>query len=46
MKQTRAMWEGRRDEVVECYKNDIPDLAEALGFDIVTISHSEGAWSH
>lgn len=37
MKQTRAMWEGRRDEVVECYKNDIPDLAEALGFDIVTI---------
>lgn len=37
MKQTRAMWEGRRDEVVECYKRDIPDLAEALGFDIVTI---------
>ena len=37
MKQTRAMWEGRRDEVVECYKRDIPDLAEALGFDIVTV---------
>lgn len=37
MKQTRAMWEGRRDEVVDSYKRDIPDLAEALGFDIVTI---------
>jgi hypothetical protein len=37
MKQTRAMWEGRRDEVVESYKRDIPDLAEALGFDIVTV---------
>jgi len=37
MKQTRAMWEGRRDEIVESYKRDIPDLAEALGFDIVTI---------
>jgi sugar phosphate isomerase/epimerase len=37
MRQTRAMWEGRRDEVVESYKRDIPDLAEALGFDIVTI---------
>lgn len=37
MKQTRAMWEGRRDDVVNSYKRDIPDLAEALGFDIVTI---------
>lgn len=37
MKQTRAMWEGRRDEVAASYARDIPDLAEALGFDIVTI---------
>jgi uroporphyrinogen decarboxylase len=37
MKQTRALWEGRRDEVVEAYKRDVPDLAVALGMDIITI---------
>lgn len=37
MKQTRALWEGRRDEVVASYARDVPDLVEALGFDIVTI---------
>ncbi|MEN6642048.1 MAG: uroporphyrinogen decarboxylase family protein [Armatimonadia bacterium] len=37
MKQTRAMWEGRRDDVVASYKRDVPDLVEALGMDIVTI---------
>ncbi|MFP3904988.1 MAG: uroporphyrinogen decarboxylase family protein [Armatimonadota bacterium] len=35
--KTKALWEGRRDEVVESYRRDIPDLAEALGFDIITI---------
>ncbi len=40
MKQTRAMWEGRRDEVVASYARDIPDLVEALGMDIVTIGMS------
>jgi len=37
MKQTRAMWEGRRDEIVASYAQDVPDLVEALGMDIVTI---------
>lgn len=37
MKQTRAMWEGRRDDVVTSYARDVPDLVEALGMDIVTI---------
>lgn len=37
MKQTRALWEGRRDEVVESHKRDVPDLAQALGMDIITI---------
>jgi len=36
-RHTRAMWDGRRDEVVADYKRDVPDLAEALGFDIITI---------
>jgi uroporphyrinogen decarboxylase len=35
--QQKALWEGRRDEVVEHYKRDLPDLAEALGLDIVTL---------
>jgi uroporphyrinogen decarboxylase len=32
-----ALWEGRRDEVVAHYKRDLPDLAEALGLDMVTL---------
>ena len=28
---TKALWDGRRDEVVEHYKRDVPALAEALG---------------
>ena len=35
--QTQAFWEGRRDEVVEHYKRDLPDLADALGLDIITL---------
>lgn len=35
-RETKAMWDGRRNEVVASYKTDIVDLAEALGFDIVT----------
>lgn len=34
-RQTKAMWEGRRDEVVESYKRDVIDLADALGLDII-----------
>jgi uroporphyrinogen decarboxylase len=36
-RQTKAMWDGRRDEIVASYKRDIPDLAKALGFDIITV---------
>lgn len=32
---TKALWDGRRDEIVASYKKDIIDLAEALGFDII-----------
>ena len=35
--QTQAFWEGRRDEVVEHYKRDLPDLADAIGLDIITL---------
>lgn len=38
--QQKAMWEGRRDEVVEHYKRDLPDLADALGLDIITLPFS------
>ena len=34
-RHTKALWEGRRDEIVASYKRDIIDLAEALGFDII-----------
>jgi hypothetical protein len=35
-RQTKAMWDGRRDEIVASHKRDIIDLADALGFDIIT----------
>ncbi len=35
MKETQALWDGGRDEVVESYKRDIPDLIRALGMEIV-----------
>lgn len=38
--QQKALWEGRRDEVVEHYKRDLPALAEALELDIVTLPFS------
>ena len=38
MKQTRALWEGRRDEVVACTKRDRMDLIRALDMDIVFVS--------
>ena len=38
MKETQALWDGRRDEVVESYKRDLPDLVRALGMDIVPAS--------
>ena len=37
MKETQAYWDGRRDEIVESYKRDIPDLVRALEMDIVPV---------
>ena len=37
MKETRAYWDGRRDEVVASAKRDIPDLVRALEMDIVPV---------
>ena len=37
MKETQAMWDGRRDEVVESRKRDVPDLIRALEMDIVPV---------
>ncbi len=37
MKETQALWDGRRDDVVESYKRDVPDLTRALEMDIVTV---------
>jgi len=36
-RETKALWDGRRDEVVAHYKRDIPELADALGMDLLTI---------
>ncbi len=37
MRETLALWEGRRDEVVSSYKRDCLDLVRALELDIVTV---------
>ena len=37
MKETQALWDGRRDEVVESYKRDRVDLIRALEMDIVFV---------
>ena len=37
MRTTRAYWEGRRDEVVECTKRDRLDLIRALEMDIAFV---------
>lgn len=37
-RQTKAYWEGRRDEVVESYKRDRLDLIRALEMDIVFVN--------
>lgn len=37
MRETQALWDGRRDEVVECYKRDTVDLARALDMEIVCV---------
>ena len=35
--EQQAIWDGKRDEVVEHYKRDLPDLADAIGLDIITL---------
>ena len=37
MRQTQALWDGRRDEVVASYKRDRLDLIRALDMDIVFV---------
>lgn len=43
IRETRALWDGRRDEVVASYKRDVIDLADALEFDIITIGQNAPA---
>ncbi len=45
-KETKGLWDGQRDEIVECYKRDIIELTEALGFDIITVGENPGAGYH
>ena len=35
--ETIALWEGRRDEVVQSYKEDYEELVEKLEYDIITV---------
>lgn len=42
-RETKGLWDGRRDEIVECYKRDIIDLTEALGCDIITVGQNPAA---
>jgi hypothetical protein len=42
-RETKGLWDGRRDEIVECYKRDIIDLTEALDFDIITVGQNPAA---
>ena len=37
MRETQALWDGRRDEVVESYKRDKIDLTRALEMDIIPV---------
>ncbi len=46
MRETQAYWDGRRDEVVECYKRDRLDLIRALEMDIVFVSAVPGKGYH
>ena len=37
IKETKAYWDGRDEEIIESYKRDMVDLAKALGLDMVTV---------
>ncbi len=45
-RETQALWEGRRDEVVASYNRDIPELCDALGMDIITCYVMPSALHH
>lgn len=36
-RETKAWWDGRREEIIASYKRDTIELAEALGLDIITV---------
>ncbi|MBM3474522.1 MAG: hypothetical protein FJX75_14760 [Armatimonadetes bacterium] len=44
--EQKGLWDGKRDEIVACYKRDIPDLTDALGFDIITVGQNPPAGYH
>jgi len=46
MRETQAYWDGRRDEIVECYKRDRLDLIRALEMDIVFVGGVPGKGYH
>ena len=37
MRETQALWDGRRDDVVADYKRDLLDIVRALEMDIVRV---------
>jgi uroporphyrinogen decarboxylase len=41
-RETKALWDGRRDEIVASYKRDKVDLADALGMDDETYRDEAG----
>jgi len=32
---TRMLWKGKRDELIGCFKQDIKDIVEAFGYDLI-----------
>lgn len=42
-RETKGLWDGRRDEIIASYKTDIIDLTDALGFDIITVGQNHSA---
>ncbi|MDQ1316718.1 MAG: Uroporphyrinogen deCOase protein [Candidatus Poribacteria bacterium] len=46
IRETQAYWDGRRDEIVECYKRDRIDLIKALEMDIVFVGGVPGKGHH
>ena len=45
-REQQGMWDGKRDEIVQCYKRDVVDLADALDFDIITVGQNAAKGAH